>query len=129
MRHDVLADVLSAIKMIRAKGRSEIVVKPISKVVIAVLELLKKEGYINNFELIKDGRGDQAKIVLSNTINDIGVIKPRFPVTLKEFEKYERRYLPAKDFGMLIVSTSKGIMSHIDAKKIRQGGVLLAYVY
>jgi small subunit ribosomal protein S8 len=129
MRHDVLADALSALDMIKKTGQTELIIKPISKVVVAVFEVLKKEGYIKDFEIVRDGRGDQIKVKLTNLINAIGAIKPRFPVTLEEFEKYERRYLPAKDFGRLILSTSKGIMTHLDAKKIKQGGVLLAYVY
>jgi small subunit ribosomal protein S8 len=129
MRHDVLADALSALDMIKKTGQTELIIRPISKVVVAVFEVLKKEGYIKDFEIVRDGRGDQIKVKLTNLINAIGAIKPRFPVTLEEFEKYERRYLPAKDFGRLILSTSKGIMTHLDAKKIKQGGVLLAYVY
>ena len=41
----------------------------------------------------------------------------------------EKRYLPAKDFGILIMSTSKGIMTHYDAKKKNLGGKLLSYCY
>jgi len=45
------------------------------------------------------------------------------------YEKFEKRYLPAKDFGMIIVSTNQGIMTHIEAKEKGLGGRLLAYVY
>ena len=46
-----------------------------------------------------------------------------------EFEKFEKRYLPAKGFGVLIVSTPKGIVKQEDAVKNNSGGVLLAYCY
>ena len=46
-----------------------------------------------------------------------------------KFEKFERRYLPAKDLGILFVSTPKGIMTHYDAKAKKLGGKLLAYCY
>ena len=46
-----------------------------------------------------------------------------------EFEKWERIYLPSKDIGILVVSTSKGVMSHHEAKKLGIGGKLLGYVY
>ncbi|MFH0868883.1 MAG: 30S ribosomal protein S8 [archaeon] len=69
------------------------------------------------------------KIQLSGAINKIGAIKPRYPITLLDYERYELRYLPAKDFGRIIVSTSKGVMTHIDAKAKKLGGVLLAFVY
>ncbi|MEM2874032.1 MAG: 30S ribosomal protein S8 [Candidatus Nanoarchaeia archaeon] len=129
MKHDVLADALCALKNVKEKGQKEVIVRPISKLVIKIFEILKKEGYIEAFEIFTDKRGGHARIILSNLINDIGVIKPRFSATLEEFEKFEKRYLPAKDFGRLIVSTSKGIMTHLDAKAANQGGVLLAYVY
>lgn len=129
MRHDVLADVLSTLKNVKDKGQREAVVRPISKLTVKVFEVLKKEGYIESFETIEDKRGGSAKVILSNLINNIGVIKPKFSATREEFEKFEKRYLPAKDFGRLIVSTSKGVMTHLDAKAINHGGVLIAYVY
>ena len=46
-----------------------------------------------------------------------------------EFEKFERRYLPAKGFGFLLVSTSKGIMTNEEAKTNGVGGKLIAYIY
>jgi len=66
---------------------------------------------------------------LTGNINKCGAIKPRFPVTIMDYEKFERRYLPAKNFGILMVSTSKGIMTHEEAKKKGLGGVLIAYCY
>ena len=44
-------------------------------------------------------------------------------------EKFEKRYLPAKDFGILLVTTNKGVMTHEEAKKNHVGGKLLAYVF
>ena len=46
-----------------------------------------------------------------------------------EFEKFEKRYLPAKNFGILIVTTPEGIMTHNEAKERGIGGRLLAYMY
>jgi len=68
-------------------------------------------------------------VELIGNINKCGVIKPRFPVKKNEFEKWEKRFLPAKDFGILLVSTPKGVMSHKEAYKNGIGGRLLAYVY
>ena len=129
MRHDVLSDVLSIMKNMKDRGVFEIEVRPISGTVKGVLAVLKAEGYISDFTIVEDKRGNYAKVKLTNLINNIGAIKPRFSVTLEEFESFESRYLPAKDFGRLIVSTSKGVMTHLQAKVQRLGGVLLAYVY
>ena len=62
-------------------------------------------------------------------INKCGSIKPRYNIKKEDYEKFEKRYLPAKDFGFLIVSTSKGVMSHMEAKEKNIGGRLLAYFY
>jgi small subunit ribosomal protein S8 len=69
------------------------------------------------------------KVVLSGQINDCGVIRPRYSVKRDDLERYEARYLPAQDFGVLILTTTKGVLSHADAKKDGVGGKLLAYVY
>jgi len=86
-------------------------------------------GFIGTFEFIDDGKSGNYKVELIGNINKCGVIKPRFPVKKNEFEKWEKRFLPAKNFGILLVSTPKGIMSHKDAYKNETGGRLLAYVY
>ncbi len=57
------------------------------------------------------------------------MVKPRHAVTVDEYQKYEMRYIPSRDFGILIVSTPKGIMSNKDAKEKHFGGRLIAYVY
>ncbi|MEM4702803.1 MAG: 30S ribosomal protein S8, partial [Archaeoglobaceae archaeon] len=68
-------------------------------------------------------------VELTGNINNCGPIRPRFSSKVTEYEFYERRFLPARDFGILIVSTTKGVMSQKEAKELRLGGVLLAFVY
>jgi small subunit ribosomal protein S8 len=48
---------------------------------------------------------------------------------LNELEYWETQYLPGKNFGILILSTSKGVMTHEQARKEGVGGELLGYVY
>jgi len=62
-------------------------------------------------------------------MNNCGVVKPRFSTKCTNFEKWEKRYLPAKDFGIILISTPKGIMTHIEAKEKKLGGRLIAYCY
>ena len=56
-------------------------------------------------------------------------IKPRYMVSVSEIEKYEKRYLPAKNFGIIIISTSQGLMTHQTAIDKNIGGSLIAYIY
>ncbi|MCD6358088.1 MAG: 30S ribosomal protein S8 [Thermoprotei archaeon] len=126
---DTLANALATIKNNEARGKRECIIYPSSKLIIEVLKVMRKAGYIGEVEYIEDGRGGKLRVQLLGRINDCGVIKPRFPVKKDEFEKWEERYLPARDIGLLIVSTSKGVMSHKEAEEVGVGGVLLAYVY
>ncbi|MCH7727682.1 MAG: SUMF1/EgtB/PvdO family nonheme iron enzyme, partial [Planctomycetes bacterium] len=58
-----------------------------------------------SYKEVDDGRGGIIELNLLGNMNKCGVIKPRFSTTNETFEKWEKRYLPAKDFGILIVST------------------------
>ena len=128
MRHDLLSDVLSAIKSGDTVGKTE-TVTPASKLIKDVLLIMQKHNFVGNFEYIEDGKGGKFKIQLIGNINDCKSIRPRFAVKLDEFEKYERRFLPSVGVGLIVVSTAKGIMTHLEAKEKKLGGRLLAYVY
>ncbi len=129
MNQDSLAQVLSAINNAEKAAKKELVVRPASKFVLAVLDFMKKEGYIGEYEVSKNSRGGKVKVKLDGNINKVGVIKPRFAVKLKDIEKFEKRYLPAKDFGRIIISTPKGLVDHIQARENKEGGRLVAYIY
>jgi len=126
---DTLANALITIKNNEMRGKSECIIYPSSKLIMAVLNVLKNHGYIGDFEYIEDGRGGKIRVQLLGRINNCGAIKPRFPVKRHEFTKWRERYLPARDVGILVVSTSQGVMSDREAEERGVGGVLLAYVY
>ncbi|MCC6003355.1 MAG: 30S ribosomal protein S8 [Thermofilum sp.] len=126
---DTLANALATIMNNEVRGKSECIIYPSSKLIVSVLSTMKKAGYIGDYELIDDGKGGKIVVKLLGRINKVGVIKPRFPVKRDEYEAWEREYLPSREIGLLIVSTSQGVMSHIEAKQKGLGGVLIAYVY
>lgn len=129
MLNDPLANVLSYINNHERLGRKEISVGNNSKMIRKVLEILNENSYLGSYLEIEDGKGKILSISLLGNINKIGVIKPRFNVKKGEFEKFEKRYLPAKDFGIIVVSTSKGMMTHNQAKSAGLGGRLICYCY
>jgi small subunit ribosomal protein S8 len=129
MLNDPLADALSLMRNAEIKGKGTCTVQPSSKLIGGVLNLLKEKGYIGEFERIDDGKAGLFQVKLLGNINNCGVIKPRYPVKRENLEKWESRYLPARDFGILILTTTQGIVTHAEAKKIGIGGKLLAYVY
>ena len=127
--NDPLANALSLILIDEKSGKNESVIRPSSKIIKKVLEIMKDHKYVGAFEEIKDGRGDIIKLNLLGNINKCGVIKPRYSLKKDDFEKFEGRYLLARGMGILIVSTPSGIMVHHEAKKKNIGGKLLPYCY
>jgi len=126
---DLINDAITNIRNSVRVGKSECTVKPTSKLLVEILKVLQKEGYIDEFEHTDNGRGGVIKIQLSKLINSCGVIKPHHPVKKDNYFKWEKRYLPAAGFGTLVVSTPKGVMSHREAREKGHGGRLLAYIY
>ncbi len=129
MLQDPLNDALTSIKNAEAAGLAECIVRPGSKLIGRVLAVMADHGYVEAFDSIVDGRGGMFRVRLRGNINECGVIKPRFAVKRTDFEKWEARYLPAQDFGVLILTTTQGVMSQAQAKEIGVGGKLLAFVY
>jgi len=129
MLNDPLANALSLMKNAESKGKRTCTIQPSSKLIGGVLTLLKDKGYIGTFEYIDDGKAGQFKVDLVGNINKCGVIKPRYPIKRDELEKWESRYLPARDFGLLVMTTTKGIVSQNEAREMGVGGKLLAYIY
>jgi len=127
--NDTLADALSALKNGQMMGKKTCVIHPASKLIASVLRIAQKHGYVGEFELYDDGKAGVFKVEIQGSINDCGVIKPRHPIKSGEYEKWERRYLPASDFGLLVVSTNQGVFSHREARERGLGGILLAYFY
>jgi len=128
MIQDTLADVLSTVKNGDRIGKKECVTRA-SKEIRAVLKVIQDKGYIGAFEFIDDGKSGKFKIELKGKIIDTNVIKPRFSVGIEEFEKWEKRMLPAKGVGLLILTTPKGVMDHNKARELHVGGKLLAFIY
>jgi len=127
--NDLLATALSNVYNAEKVGKRSCLVKPISKLIKVVLDIMKNNNYIGDIEYGGETKGGIAKINLLGNINRCGVIKPRYNIKKSDYEKFEKRFLLAKDFGFLIVSTSKGVMVHKEAKANNLGGRLIAYFY
>lgn len=126
---DPLANALSSINNNELRHKRECIVWPASKLMGQILRVMQKSGYVGEFEFIDDGRAGKYRVQLLGRINKCGVIKPRFPVKFVRLEFWEKRYLPSREVGLIIMSSPKGVISHRDARQARTGGLLLAYVY
>ncbi|MCI4373652.1 MAG: 30S ribosomal protein S8, partial [Thermoplasmata archaeon] len=94
-----------------------------------VLRIFREHQFIEEFTFVSNGRGGEYDVKLSRKINSCGVIKPRIAVGHDRLERYEARFLPAQDFGLLVLSSNQGVVSHREAREKKIGGRLLAYVY
>lgn len=124
MSQDIVADVLNKILNAKKAKKDNVVASQYSKLLISLLAIAKLKGYIKQYKVEES----VLKIELGN-IHGCSAIKPRFTVTVDEIDKYVKRYLPAKDIGIIIISTSKGLMTNYTAKDKGIGGHLIAYLY
>src|SRR3989338_11147319 len=118
--NDPLANCFSHILNCEKKGKKECIIRTISKMLLSVLDILKNNNFIGDYEVLTEGAGGIIKLNLLGNINGCGVIKPRFSFTKDNYEMFEKRYLPAKGFGLFIVTTSNGVIEH---KKALEKGI------
>jgi small subunit ribosomal protein S8 len=129
MLNDPLAAALSKILNAERIGKKEVMIRPASKMIKKILTIMNENMFIGDFEEIKDDKGGVLKVNIIGNLNKCGVIKPRFSTKYTGYEKWEKRYLPASDFGLILVTTPLGIMTHEQAKEKKTGGKLVAYCY
>ena len=127
---DQVADLVTRISNAISVGKNEVFV-PTSKLKVGVVEVLAKNGYVANFVVIDGKPRGLIKVVIN---------EPGANATINEITKVSkpgrRVYSAADDLptiksgrGMLVVSTSKGLMTGREAKKNRLGGEILVKVW
>ena len=126
---DTLTNGLITIINNEMRNKRECIISPASKLLGRVLRIMQLNGYLGEFEFIDDGRLGKFKVQLLGRVNKCGAVKPRFAVKVDEFENWEKKFLPSRDVGIMVVSTSKGVIAHKDAEEKNVGGRLLAFVY
>ena len=129
MMNDPLANAMSLMTNAENRNIKECTLSPVSNMTKKILKIMEQKSYIGSFEEIETAQGTRIKVKLISAINKCGAVKPRYSVQNRNFEKYEKQYLPAKNFGFLIVSTPQGLMTHNEAKQKSLGGRLIAYFY
>lgn len=129
MGQDILNEALTSLRNAERVGKDKCNINATSNLIIRIFKIFQKYGYIGDFEVFENIYSKPAVVKLTHKINECKVIKPRFYVKYNEIIKKEMRYLPARDVGLLIISTSQGVMSNREAKEKKIGGSLLCYVY
>lgn len=130
MMSDPIADLLVRIKNANAM-RHETVEVPTSKTKTAILAVLKKEGFINDYA-VSEGVKSVTTVTLKYTENNQRVIKGLKRISKPSLHVYAKSEdLPKvlNGLGVAIISTSQGIMTDKQARKLNIGGEVLAFVW
>ena len=122
---NTIAAAMSKIMNAERAKKLDVEIYPISKTVETIIKILNELGYIAGFKKNKNS----FIVMLNGSINKCGAILPNYSIKADEYEAFEKRYLPAKDFGVLILTTPEGVMTHLQAKEKGIGGRLIAYCY
>ncbi len=131
MMTDPIADMLTRVRNANMAGNGQVEI-PASKVKKAIAAILKREGYIKDFEFIQDNKQGKLKIYLK-----IGSDNRSAITGLKRISKPGLRVYARKDelprvlggLGIAIISTSRGIMTDQEARKADLGGEVICYVW
>lgn len=128
---DPIADLITRIRNANLVYKETVEV-PFSNMKKAIVQILKEEGYIKDFEIIDKDEKKTIKIYLK-----YGKNKERAILGIERVSKPGRRIYVGKDeipkvlngIGMAILSTSKGVISDREAKKLGQGGEVLLLIW
>ena len=126
---DPIADMLTRIRNANS-AYHEKVEMPASTVKAAVLNILKEEGFVKNFESVNNGK--TLKVTLkygSNREKVISGIKRISKPGLRVYAKKEELPRVLGGLGIAVISTSQGVMSDKTARKLGLGGEVIAYVW
>lgn len=130
MMTDPIADMLTRIRNAKQIGHKTVDM-PNSKMKQAILEVMKNEGYIESYKAT-EGVKSVLTVTLKYTENQESVIKGLKSVSkpgLKVYAKADDLPKVLNGLGIAIVSTSKGVMTDKQARKLNIGGEVLAYVW
>ena len=128
---DPIADMLTRIRNANTVGHETVEI-PASKMKKAIAEILKEEGYITDFEVIEDNKQGLIKVTMKYGANKekvISGIKKISKPGLKVYAKAGEVPKVLGGLGIAIVSTSKGIVSDKEARKLGVGGEVICYVW
>lgn len=125
---DTVADMLTRIRNAQSAKHKEVIVN-FSKLNASIAHVLKAEGYISDYHVTKSQGHDALMVTLKYFEGKpvIDRIKRISKPGLRVYTKCDD-VLEVPGFGIQIMSTPKGVMSHIDAKKLRVGGEVLCEV-
>ena len=129
-RSDLISDALTIIRN-AIMAKKENADFPASKTLKSILDILKKENYIDNFKLIEDKKQGILRVYLKYISGKSAIknIKRISKPSLRVYVKHENLPSVIRGRGIAIISTSKGIITNKEAKELQAGGEVICYVW
>ena len=127
---DPIADLLTRIRNGQQIKKQKIIC-PISKTKIAILKVLKEEGFIREYETVESEKGKNIEITLKYHYGE-PVIKEIVRISkpgMRVYSSVKNMPIYKNNMGVSILSTSKGIMTNFSAKEANIGGEIICRVY
>jgi small subunit ribosomal protein S8 len=128
---DPVADMLTRIRNANSVGHEDVSV-PASRVKKSIAGILKDEGYINDFDLVTDDKQGVINIKMKYGVDNEKVISGIRKISkpgLRVYAKAEDVPRVLGGLGIAIISTSKGVISDKEARRLGVGGEVICYVW
>ena len=129
-RTDLVADAFTMVRN-ALMAKKENVDVPSSNTIKSILDILKKESYIENFKLIEDKKQGIARIYLKYIAGKPAIrsIKRVSKPGLRVYVKRDKIPRVLRGRGLAIISTSKGIVTDKEAREVGAGGEIIGYIW
>lgn len=129
MQTDPIADMLTRIRNAQAVSKKQVSM-PLSKIKVAIAEVLKNEGYVMDYARTDSSSGPTLEIDLKyfNASPVIDHIERVSRPGLRVYKNKDDLPVVNNGLGIAVISTSKGVMSDKDARRLGLGGEILCYV-
>lgn len=128
---DPIADLLTRIRNANSANHDQVEV-PASRLLLEIIKILQSEGYIKSYELVKDKAQNKVKISLKYGPHREKVITQLQRISKPGLRVYTKRGdIPRVlgGLGIAIISTSRGVITDREARKLHVGGEVLCYVW
>lgn len=129
-RTDLIAEVFTRIRNAHMAKKENLDV-PSSTMILAILGILKKESYIDDFKFIQDKKQGTVRIYLKYVAGKPAITKIRRVSRpgLRLYVKKDKVPTVLRGRGMAIISTSHGLITNVEAKEKGFGGEVIGYVW
>lgn len=128
MSSRLLAQACTSINNANALNRRSVLIRNVNNMVLRFLTLMQKHNYVDNITVIRDKRVNKVLVQLNGRLNRCAAISPNYDLKMDKIEKVRESVLPARQFGVLVLSCGQGMWEHGRCVG-KTGGKVLGYFF